>query len=148
MKTLYFDSNYLFRLYSTEWGADEVQVLSAQADALATAWHGRAELASILLRKRREEALSEEVVEEIRHQMEDDVRSEIIAFLPLTETVMTRLESVLAAAPATTNIRAADALHLACAAEHGFTEVYSNDRLFLAAAPLFGLTGVNVIPNA
>lgn len=148
MKTLYFDSNYLFRLYSTEWGAAEVQALSAQADALATAWHGRAELASILLRKRREEALSEEVVEEIRHQMEDDVRGEIIAFLPLTEAVMTRLESVLAAAPATTNIRAADALHLACAAEYGFTEVYSNDRLFLTAAPLFGLAGVNVIPNA
>ena len=90
MKPLYFDSNYLFRLYSTEWGAAEVQALSAQADVLATAWHGRAELASILLRKRREEALSEEVVEEIRHQMEDDVRDEVIAFLPLTETVMTR----------------------------------------------------------
>jgi predicted nucleic acid-binding protein len=60
---------------------------------------------------------------------------------------MTRLEAVLDTAPATTNIRAADALHLACAAEHGFTEVHSNDRLFLAAAPLFGLKGVNVIPQ-
>jgi len=57
------------------------------------------------------------------------------------------MESVLAAAPVTTKIRAADALHLACAAEHGFSEVYSNDRLFLAAAPLFGLIGVNVIPG-
>ena len=69
----------------------------------------------------------------------------LIEFLPLTEGVMKRLESVLASAPATTNIRTADALHLACAAEHGFTEIYSNDRLFLAATPLFGLEGVNVI---
>jgi predicted nucleic acid-binding protein len=61
--------------------------------------------------------------------------------------VMHRLESVLTSAPAATNIRAADALHLACAAEHGFKEVYSNDRLFLAAAPLFELHGVNVIPT-
>lgn len=60
---------------------------------------------------------------------------------------MTRLEAVLATAPATTNLRAAAALHLACAAEHGFTEVHSNDRLFLTAAPPFGLKGVNVIPQ-
>lgn len=147
MKTLYFDSNYLFRLYSTEHGASQVQKLSVQADLITTAWHGRAELASILLRKRREAALSEALVEEIRRQMQDDVRDEMISFFPLTEAVMSRLESVLATAPPKTNIRAADALHLACAAENGFTEVFSNDKLFLNAAPLFGLKGVNVIPE-
>ena len=146
MKTHYFDTNYLFRLYSTEAGAAAVQELANQAESIAIAWHGRAELASTLLRKRREGSLSEEAASAIRRQILDDVTLGLVEFLPLPEAAMTRLETVLAEAPATLNIRAADALHLACAAEHGFDSVYSNDRLVLAAAPLFGLKGVNVIP--
>jgi predicted nucleic acid-binding protein len=146
---LYFDSTYLFRIYSVEPGHEAVKELLTQANQpVAVAWHGRAEIASILLRKRREGADTPEHLSSLAEQFHDDCQQLLIHFLPLTEAVMIRLESVLAAAPATTNIRAADALHLACAAEHGFTEVYSNDRLFLAAAPLFGLTDVNVIPNA
>lgn len=145
VKTLYFDTNYLFRLYSTESGAAAVQELANEVELIMIAWHGRAELASILLRKRREAALTEESAQEIRGQIADDVALGLVEFLPLTDAVMTRLETVLAEAPATINIRAADALHLACAAEHGFGIVYSNDRLLLAAAPIFGLKGVNVI---
>ena len=145
VKTLYFDISYLFRLYSTESGAAAVQELANEMESIMIAWHGRAELASILLRKRREAALTEESAQEIRGQIEDDVALGLVEFLPLTDAVMTRLETVLAEAPATINIRAADALHLACAAEHGFGIVYSNDRLLLAAAPIFGLKGVNVI---
>ena len=37
-----------------------------------------------------------------------------------------------------------DALHLACAEEQGFQEVYTNDRHMLKAARYFHLTGVNV----
>jgi predicted nucleic acid-binding protein len=146
---LYFDSTYLFRIYSVEPGHEAVKELLAQANQpVAIAWHGRAEIASILLRKRREGADTPEHLSSLAKQFQDDCHQQLIHFLPLTEAVITRLESVLADAPATTNIRAADALHLACAAEHGFTEVHSDDRLFLTAAPLFGLTGVNVIPNA
>ena len=144
---LYFDTTYLYRVYSTEPGHEAVKNLLAKTERLATAWHGRAEFASIVLRKRREGSDSPELLASLESQFQNDVKGSLIKFLPLTEPIILRLEETLRAAPSTTNIRAADALHLACAAEHGFTEVYSNDRLFLAAAPLFGLMGVNVIPG-
>ena len=144
---LYFDTTYLYRVYSTEPGHDRVKELLSRTEHLATAWHGRAEFASILLRRRREEADTAEHLESLDAQFQNDCQSGLIRLVPLTEAVLLRLESTLRAAPAATMIRAADALHLACAAEHGFEEVYSNDRHFLNAAGLFGLKGLNVIPK-
>ncbi|HKK18850.1 MAG TPA: type II toxin-antitoxin system VapC family toxin [Opitutales bacterium] len=145
MKTLYFDSNYLFRLYSTEAGSEAVQKLAGSTQCITSAWHGRAELASALLRKRRESALPDEAIQEIRYQIRDDRENGCLVFLDHSESITARLEWVLEQAPKSTFIRAADALHLACASEHGYKKVYSNDRHFLLAASLFGLEGVNVI---
>jgi predicted nucleic acid-binding protein len=47
--------------------------------------------------------------------------------------------------PSTAFVRSGDALHLACAEEHGFQEVFTNDRHMLQAARYFQLTGVNVL---
>jgi predicted nucleic acid-binding protein len=79
-------------------------------------------------------------------QFRSDCASRTIVLRPLTDAILDRVEKVFTTAPTTTFLRAADALHLATAVEHGFTEIHSNDKHLLAAAPLFGLIGVNVIP--
>jgi predicted nucleic acid-binding protein len=48
--------------------------------------------------------------------------------------------------PRSAALRAGDALH-ATAAEHGFEEIYTNDRHLMAACPHFGLRGVDVITS-
>ncbi|MEI7928457.1 MAG: hypothetical protein WCH40_07905 [Verrucomicrobiales bacterium] len=49
---LNFDTTYLCRVYSTEPGHEAVKHLLAKTERNAIAWHGRAEFASIVLRKR------------------------------------------------------------------------------------------------
>ena len=144
---LYIDSNYLFRLYSTEPGHEQVKALASQSGSVSSAWHARAEFAAIVLRKRREHPTTQAHWLAVHRQFLAEHRDGHIDLLLLTESVITRLESTLAIAPPTIFLRSADALHLACAAENGFTEVYSNDRHFLAAAPLFGLKGRNIITD-
>ena len=97
-------------------------------------------------RKVREGLAAPSTVQAVFAQFNADVAAGDIRLLLLTEAIVDRVESVFATAPATTYLRAADALHLATAAEHGFVEIHSNDKHLLAAAPLFGLRGVNVIP--
>lgn len=142
----YYDSNYLFKLQCPENGTTEVRAHAATIQVLCTGAHARAETASAAFRKVREGTASRYDFQLFLAQTAADAATGNLRFLPLTDAVFDRIETVLATAPATTYLRAADALHLATAAENGFAEIYSNDKHLLAAAPLFGLRGVNVIP--
>jgi predicted nucleic acid-binding protein len=68
-----------------------------------------------------------------------------LQWLAVTDAHLEWIDRSFRRAPAATYLRAGDALHLASAAEAGFAEIYSNDRHLLAAAPLFGLRGIDVI---
>src|SRR5215510_14355919 len=143
----YFDSSYLFRLYWEDAGFAEVRAHAASAQSLACAVHGRVEVISTCHRKFREGVASSEQFRLLVQQFQDDCTQGGFTWLQLTPEVFQRVEDVYLQASANAFLRAADALHLACACEHGFTEIYSNDRHLLAAAPLFGIKGVNLIPT-
>jgi predicted nucleic acid-binding protein len=141
---IYFDTTYLVRLYLTEPGSEEVRELCAPHQ-LCSASHAQAEVPAAIHRAFREGRLSPEVFAAALAQFAMDQASDGMLWLPLSHALLGGMVSRYSEIPRTTFLRAADALHLACAAEHGFTEVYSNDRHFLAAAPLFGLKGINII---
>ena len=143
---LYFDTSYLVRLYLDDAGCEPVRELAAQNE-VASCWHAQAEILCALHRGLREGRLDAEQYRAQLDQFRSDHTDGAFSWLPLADPILARLDRIVAAAPAATFLRAADALHLACAAENGFTEIYSNDRHFLAAAPLFGLRGVNLIPT-
>lgn len=145
MNTAYYDANYIFKLQCGEDGAVEVRAHAATVEILICSLLGRAELASAAFRKVREGTATAVQYQALLNQVHDETTAGHLEWLPLTDAILDRIESVFASAPATTYLRAADAIHLATAAEHGFAEIFSNDKHLLTAAPLFGLRGVNVI---
>ncbi len=146
MRSLFFDATFLVKLHWREPGSTEVLALASSADEIVTSWHGWAEFYSVGLRKLRENLTTPAGIGAVFAQFNADLANNDIRLIPLTESILDRVEHAFLTAPSTTFLRAADAMHLATAGEHGFTEIYSNDKHLIAAAPLFGLAGVNVIP--
>ena len=146
MITAYYDANYLIKLQFIEAGSAEVQSHARTVDAIFCSLHGRAEFVSACHRKVREGHATLMQLRAMIAQTHTDSAAGALQWLPVTESLVEHVERVFSTAPADTYLRAADAMHLACAAGHGFTEIHSNDRHLIVAAPLFGLTGINVIP--
>ena len=141
---LYFDTSYLVRLYTRDSGWEKVRALGA-TDNVACCVHGQVEAVAAFHRKFREGAINRKELSELQAEFDRDCMDAAFNWLPLSPAVVERVIRTHSCLPATVYLRAADAMHLACAAENALKEVYSNDTRLLAAATHFHLKGTNII---
>jgi predicted nucleic acid-binding protein len=141
---IYFDTCYIVRLYLEDLGWQIVRELAA-TDHIACCLLGHAETLAAFHRKFREGVLSSQGMRAIIEQFERECDAGAFQWLPFSPAVVAELRGVYARLPKTVNLRAGDAIHLACAAGNSFQEIYSNDQQLLSAARYFGMHGQNLI---
>jgi predicted nucleic acid-binding protein len=141
---LYFDTSYLVRLHTKDAGWEKVRALAA-TDSLACCLHGQIESVAAFHRKFREKAIDQQEFRQLLLEFDRDCQAGAFHWLPISTVVTERLIKTFSNLPATVHLRAADAMHLACAAENSFKEVYSNDLRLLAGASHFGIKGMNIL---
>jgi predicted nucleic acid-binding protein len=140
---IYFDAAYIAKCYLNEPGADRVREVAYGSDGLASCALARLEFASILKRHLRENHVTRREMTAILKDFEEDDKNGVWQWFDVTAEVLEKARKAVLDLPGTVFLRSGDALHLACAEEHGFQEVYTNDRHMLQAARHFRLTGVN-----
>lgn len=143
---IYFDTAYISKCYLNEHGSNEVRKLAAESARIACCAFGRLELAASFHRNLREGKITRQQSRIIFNQFDLDESNRIWTWLPVTPELLAGATAKLRTMKASTYLRAADALHLACAVEHGFKEIFSNDRHLLTAATGFKIKGRNVVP--
>jgi predicted nucleic acid-binding protein len=142
---IYLDAAYIGKCYLNEPGAERVQELAGKSDGLTSCEIGRLEFFSLIHRHRREGNITPREASDVLRDFERDEAGGVWHWLPVTPQLVRRTCDAVRSLPAKVLLRAGDALHLGCARENGFKEVYTNDRHMLANAPLFGLQGIDVI---
>lgn len=133
MKTL-FDSSAFAKRYVEEKGSQAVDDICRATTTLALSVLVVPEIVSALTRRLRERSLSRQDYLAAKNRLSEDVADVVV--INLTPAVISRATFLLE----TNDLRAMDALHVACALEWGAELFVSSDQRQLKAAKKSGLT--------
>ena len=141
---IYLDGSYIIKCYLDEPGTSEVLKLVRSSHGRSSSLHGRLEFWSGVHRHLHEGNISRKQAHAVWQQFRTDERAGLWHWLALAETAVRRACDAFEKLDPKIFLRSGDALHLACAIENGFAEIYSGDRILLEAAIHFGLKGIAV----
>jgi predicted nucleic acid-binding protein len=138
---MYLDAAYVAKFYLNEADSPRIRTALRDASALVSSSWTVAETGSAFHRHLREGHITAAQYRELLKAFLDHVDLGFWHMIPVSDTVIRRMTSLLSSLPATLFLRAGDAIQPATASEIGAAEVWTNNRHMLAAASHFGLSG-------
>ena len=142
---IYLDTSYIVKCYVAEPGSDRVLAWLTGRRGLVCSWHGRIEFHSAIHRHFQAGRLTATQVRKVARQLEADEAHGVWTWLAVTPELARRACTAIAGLDRQTCLRAADALHLATAADAGCEGLYSHDRHLLNAASMFGVPAHDIL---
>jgi len=137
----YFDSAYIAKCYLNDPDSERVRHLVREPVRLVSSSISIAEVSCAIHRRVREKSLTLRQGNELCELFRTHVEEAIWTLVPSTDRLLWNISQALKALPAGVFVRAGDAIHLVSARQESFTEIWTNDRHMLQAAPHFGLSG-------
>jgi predicted nucleic acid-binding protein len=141
---VYFDAAYLVKCYVQDPDSERVRELVRSTEFVFSSALSIAEVACARHRMVREKTIGGDRAEFLTKTFSDDVSMGSFRLIPVSETILRIVETMMPKLPSSVYLRAGDAIHLATAQQEGFSEIWTNDRHMLRAAPHFGIVGSSV----
>ena len=138
---MYLDTSYIAKFYFNEPESARVRELVRSADAIHSSLWALAEFHAVIHRRLREGSSSPGDARDLSSRFYEHIREGVWKLIPVNEALLRATSALMVAAPPDLFLRTADAVHLATAQQIGESDVWTNDRHMLAAAPYFGLRG-------
>ena len=141
---IYFDACYIAKFYLAEPDGPNVIAFAKGNANVGCLLIGKAEVIAVFHRKLRESVVDVTGFHLLCDQFEADCTSGLWQWRAVGDALLASSAQRFRGLPPTTFLRAADGLHLTCAAEEGCTAIHTSDRHMIAAAPAFGLRAVTL----